>query len=209
MFQQFYAKVFRPSIVISIGFLPCLLALPVVAGQSSDGRSFFNRSPRLIRAATSTVQSSAPSSYQFTVVVPQDAGEPLKAIKITQTENASMVTFDQEKTLAFAGDSFAGGSAIALANVRDGQLVSEALVSSANVSSVEVSSPQPVNSGETIVVFDPPVSPGTTVTIDLKAEKNPIPGIYLFGITAYPAGDKGIGQFLGYGRLHFNSTSRF
>lgn len=28
-------------------------------------------------------------------------------------------------------------------------------------------------------------------------------GVYLFGVTAFPAGEKSHGQFIGFGRLHF------
>ena len=54
------------------------------------------------------------------------------------------------------------------------------------------------------LTFDPPVAPGNTVTIALEPERNPRrSGVYLFGVTAYPSGEKTYGQFLGYGRLHF------
>nr|WP_199755917.1 DUF2808 domain-containing protein [Chroococcidiopsis cubana] len=49
------------------------------------------------------------------------------------------------------------------------------------------------------------MSPGTTVTVALRAKRNPSGGIYLFGVTAFPTGEKSSGQFLGYGRLHFGS----
>ncbi|MDZ4877634.1 MAG: hypothetical protein CLLPBCKN_007069 [Chroococcidiopsis cubana SAG 39.79] len=64
---------------------------------------------------------------------------------------------------------------------------------------------QPNKPGEAMIAFDPPVSPGTTVTVALRAESNPDGGIYLFGVTAFPAREKSSGQFLGYGRLHFGS----
>ena len=55
-----------------------------------------------------------------------------------------------------------------------------------------------------LVTFDPPVPPGKTITIGLRPVKNPMfSGIYLFGVTAFPQGEKSHGQFLGFGRLHF------
>ncbi|MEO0844697.1 MAG: DUF2808 domain-containing protein, partial [Cyanobacteria bacterium J06643_5] len=62
------------------------------------------------------------------------------------------------------------------------------------------------------VIFNPAVEPGKTVTIALKPVRNPsTEGIYLFGVTAFPEGEKSHGQFLGYGRLHFyrNRSSLF
>lgn len=53
------------------------------------------------------------------------------------------------------------------------------------------------------------VQPGTTVTITLEVKRNPsTSGTYLFGVTAYPVGEKGIGSFLGHGRLFFYDNAR-
>jgi len=51
------------------------------------------------------------------------------------------------------------------------------------------------------------------VTIGVKPRRNPdFGGVYLFGVTAFPAGEKSRGLYLGAGRLHFfenfNSSSR-
>ncbi|MGB3642285.1 MAG: DUF2808 domain-containing protein, partial [Rivularia sp. (in: cyanobacteria)] len=62
------------------------------------------------------------------------------------------------------------------------------------------------------LTFNPPVEPGKTITIALKQIRNPSSeGVYLFGVTAFPVGEKSHGQFLGYGRLHFyrNNNSLF
>jgi hypothetical protein len=54
------------------------------------------------------------------------------------------------------------------------------------------------------VTFDPPIAPGQTVTVGLRPVRNPnVGGVYLFGVTAFPAGEKVHGQFLGFGRLQF------
>jgi len=53
------------------------------------------------------------------------------------------------------------------------------------------------------VTFDPPVTPGKR-SIGLRPVRNlRFSGVYLFGVTAYPVGEKSHGQFLGFGRLHF------
>lgn len=88
---------------------------------------------------------------------------------------------------AFLGDRFAAGSKIRLASV-DGE--------------------QAANPSEVTIVFDQPVQPGSKVTVALAAQQNPGGGgIYEFGVTAYPAGENGLGQFLGYGRINFYGNS--
>jgi hypothetical protein len=53
-----------------------------------------------------------------------------------------------------------------------------------------------------MVVFEPAIAPGKTVTVALRPVQNPnFPGVYLFGVTAFPPGEKVHGQFLGFGRF--------
>jgi hypothetical protein len=152
------------------------------------GRTFFSHPPTLIRAASSQIGVSIPSTYEFTLTVPQDARQPLKAVTITQAGNAETINFDANNSKAFTGRKLTVNSEIRLASVGGAQ---------------------PANSGEATIVFDQPVQPGNTVTIALAAQRNPNwGGIYLFGVTAYPDGENGLGQFLGYGRIHFYSNSK-
>lgn len=162
-----------------------ILTLPATAGQFSDGRTFFDRPPSLVRTATSNPATGFSSTYEFTLTVPVDAGAPLQAVTITQAGVAEIVRFDVGRSVAFAGTQYGTGSRLPLAST--GGIESE-------------------NDKQTTIVFDPPVQPGTTVTIALEAKQNPsMGGTYLFGVTAYPAGDKGIGLFLGQGRLTFHN----
>lgn len=163
--------------------LPSTLALlPAGAVRLRDGRTFFNNPPRLIRSAASFKGNNIPgTTYQFTLKVPEDAGEPLEAIKIVQQPNVDTVRFNPGQTRAFRGNSFAGGPSLSLANIGGAESAQ----------------------GEEIVVFNPPVAPGNTVTVSLKGRSPDQGGVYLFGVTAFPAGAQGQGQFLGYGRLHF------
>jgi hypothetical protein len=152
---------------------------------SQAGQTFFSHPPTLIRAASSQLGVSVPSTYKFTLVVPQDAGQPLKAVTITQAENGETIKFDVSNSKAYTGRRLTANSEIRLASV---------------------GGDQPANPGQQTIVFDQAVSPGSTVTIALAAQKNPTSsGIYLFGVTAYPDGENGLGQFLGYGRIHFSS----
>lgn len=157
--------------------------LPAKAGQFRDGQTFFERPPSLVRTTTTNPATGFSSTYEFTLTVPVDAGAPLQAVTISQPDVAEIVAFDIGKSLAFASDRYGVGTRLPLAST--GGIESE-------------------NDKQTTIVFDPPVQPGTTVTIALKVKQNPsMGGTYLFGVTAYPTGDNPIGLFLGQGRLTF------
>lgn len=60
------------------------------------------------------------------------------------------------------------------------------------------------NKREITAEFATPIPPGTTVTVGLKPRKNPqYDGVYLFGVTAFPAGETVQELYLGVRRLHF------
>lgn len=155
---------------------------PVVAGQVGE-KTFFDRVPRLVRAATDNQQTYiSGATYEFTLSVPADAGAPLEAVTIAP--DATTTEFDVSRSVAYVN----GGRAATLASV---------------------GGPQSTNSNAATIVFNPPIQPGQTVTIALKAQRNPDrEGTQLFGITAYPAGESGVGQFLGFGRLTFYSNAQ-
>ncbi|MGF1513520.1 MAG: DUF2808 domain-containing protein [Elainellaceae cyanobacterium] len=158
-----------------------LLAASSVTGVQVGDRVAFDRAPRLIRSATSSSSPNTSAHYQFTIEVPADAGEPLQAVQVTPHNHVEDIVLDHDDSEAFEGDSFAGGPDLPLSSI-------------GGPTTVE---------GEALFVFDPPVMPGRTVTIELDAENNPAQGgVYQYGITAYPTGPNGIGMFLGYGRLH-------
>ncbi|HEY9623045.1 MAG TPA: DUF2808 domain-containing protein [Crinalium sp.] len=157
------------------------------AVQLSDGKVYFVQPPRLLAASTTRTQTSqSGSTYYFTLSVPETAGEPLQRIAIAQQNGGNSfrnVEYELDNTRAFVGTRGDRGAAIP---VRETTYDSET---------------------ETVsVVFDQPVPPGTTVTIGLRPDRNPdLDGLYLFGVTAFPAGESAYGQFLGYGRLEFYS----
>ena len=167
--------------------LALAILLPINLGSAdavdlSDGRKAFEKSPVLIRSATSFSAANSPSTYQFTIEVPEDAGEALKAVTISPKENAQNINFDVSQGNAFIGDSWAGGTDLSLANIGGSQIG---------------------DSNEVHFVFDEPVKPGNTVTVSLEATRNPrTGGVYLFGVTAFPEGENSPGLYLGSGRLH-------
>jgi len=157
-----------------------LVASPVIGVLVGD-RVAFDRAPRLVRSAASSSSPNSGADYQFTITLPIDAGEPLQAIQITPHNHVEEISLNHSDSAAFEGDSLAGGPDLPLSSI---------------------GGPTEVP-GEALFVFNPPVLPGNTITVELEAEHNPAQGgVYEYGVTAYPAGPNGIGMFLGYGRLH-------
>ncbi|MBW4445225.1 MAG: DUF2808 domain-containing protein [Plectolyngbya sp. WJT66-NPBG17] len=155
--------------------------------NNQGGQTFFSHPPQLIRSASSQLGGYIPSTYEFTLTVPKDAGQALKAVSIAQDKSPELVKFDISSSRAFFGQRFAGGPEIRLASI---------------------GGEQPSKPGEATIVFDQPVQPGSTVTVALAVQRNPIwSGIYLFGVTVYPAGENGLSQFLGYGRISLYGNS--
>ncbi|MBW4470532.1 MAG: DUF2808 domain-containing protein [Stenomitos rutilans HA7619-LM2] len=154
---------------------------------NQEGQTFFSHPPQLMRVAASQIGEDTPSTYEFTLTVPKDAGQPLKAVKIAQATNVETVKFNVSNSKAFVGDRLTASAQIRLASV---------------------GGETPTNPGDVTIVFDQPVQPGSTVTVALAAQQNPSwGGVYEFGVTAYPDGENGLGQFLGYGRINFYGNS--
>lgn len=166
-------------------FLPQSNTL-TMAGELSNGQTAFEGSLRLINTyANFTKRGNSLAKYYFTLEISEDAGEPLKAIKIEQRKYfADIVEFKTEESSAFIGDRFARGEKLSLAAVETNAELGE---------------------GEVTVIFGQPVSPGNTVTVVVKPKRNPrTGGVYLFGLTAYPEGEDSLGKYLGSGRLHIS-----
>jgi hypothetical protein len=168
--------------LIKVCFLPASQAV-----QLRDGTVYFVQPPSLVDAIT-TYNSvyAVGATYYFTISLPENAGEPLQSLTINQHNRVEDIRFELKDSVAFEGKPANRKQKIALKDVvRDRK------------------------TGAITLIFDQPVSPGKTITIGLKPWQNPRSGgAYLFGVTAFPAGEKSYGQFLGFGRLHFyNSTS--
>ena len=155
-----------------------LYAQSAQAVRLSNGQMAFEQPPSLVEANASSSTPDAPATYYFTIEVPENAGEPLGAVTIDLHEGVEEISYKTDSTRAFTGDR----NEIALASI--GGMTDD---------------PDAVT-----VEFDTPVAPGNTVTVALKSKQNPgLGGIYLFGVTAYPAGEQSQGQFLGFGRMRF------
>lgn len=150
--------------------------------ELQDGTVYFAQPPRLVKATTTyNTIGIVGATYYFTITLPDNAGEPLQTITINQRQGVDYVNFDLK-------DSFALGETATSKQQR-----------------LEIKNTNIDQKAKTVTLtFDPPVSPGQTITIALKPVQNPlVEGVYLFGVTAYPRGEKAHGQFLGFGRLNF------
>jgi hypothetical protein len=157
-----------------------LTGLPAAAIQV-QGVTYFEHPPRLIKAITTMNGVNVwGATYYFTLELPITAGEPLQRVIIQQAEGFSPISFSPHNITAYVEG--------------DRQKIPLPL------GEVQVNSQDRLLS----ITFAPPVTPGTTVVLQLLPDSNPFtPGVYLFGVTAFPAGEAVHGQFLGYGRLQF------
>ena len=175
------AKVFGTILALtaSVGGVASQVAQAI---QLSDGTVYFVQPPDLVEATTTFKSLNVwGATYYFTINVPQKAGEPLQRVKITQQSGSDNIRFDLEDSRAFVGTRNRKGARLTLGKVTRERETRTVFVN-----------------------FEPPVSPGQTVTIGLRPVRNPrFSGVYLFGVTAFPVGEKSHGQFLGYGRFHF------
>jgi hypothetical protein len=170
---------------------PMVGSRPAYSVQLSDGTVFFVSPPRLDTQSvytTRTAPAARGATYYFTLEIPEDAGEPLQRLTITQNNGNTVrqrMRFQLDRSLAFVGIRRDRGENLPLETTFDDE--SQTLT----------------------LTFNPPVPPGTPVTVGIRPQHNPLSeGVYLLGITAYPPGDQVHGQFLGYGRLHFYRQDR-
>ena len=153
-----------------------------LSGQLPDGTIFFDRAPRLLGATTPYNQTRIRNvPYYFTVELPESAGKPLGKVRIDRRRGASEIQFNLSETIAFMGTPSARGERL-------------------NLGAVETDE----ETGGVSISFEPPLEPGTLVTVGLMAASNPKQsGVYLFGVTAFPAGETVLNLYLGPGRLQF------
>ncbi len=182
-------KLFLSSLIVIAtavvgGNLLIIESIPAL--EKPSGERVFERSPRLIRSAANFKTRDTLAHYYFTIEIPEDAGESLKAVTIQQKTNVEEITFYPNKTRAFFGKKFKKDLSIALASAEP--LVDQA---SSRINGVKV-------------VLETPVEAGNIVTISLRARNPLYGGIYLFGVTAFPEGANSQGMYLGSGRIQFD-----
>ncbi|NEP00835.1 MAG: DUF2808 domain-containing protein [Symploca sp. SIO2E9] len=158
----------------------------VMAIELSDGTVWFEKSPRLIKISSTYSQIYLRgSTYYFTLELPQDVGEQLGKVVINQRQGFEDIRFKLEDTRAFVGTNGERGESLTIEETT-----------------------QDEQTGAIAVKFGQAVDPGKTVTVGLRPIRNPITsGAYVFGVTAFPAGEKSHGIYLGSRSLRFTEGS--
>lgn len=164
--------------IVSLG----LVTVPAVAVRFADGTVQFAGVPRLGKVSTTDNQTYAWSAtYLFTLQLPADASEPLGRVTLQQTEGVDGVEFNLKGTYAYLNGDRTQRTAVETVQLKPDTLE---------------------------LTFNPPIPPNSTVTIGLRPYTNPrTGGVYLFGVTTAPAGEKVRSQFIGSGRLQFYERS--
>ncbi|MEW6494991.1 MAG: DUF2808 domain-containing protein [Cyanobacteriota bacterium] len=174
--------------MIAVATLTTLASLWGIAAPSpqamhpAKGDVSFKTALSLIAATTTYNETHLwGAKYYFTLSLPENAGEALGKVTINQRQGFEDIRFKIKHTQAFKGTPRQKGERLTIKEVTKDS-----------------------NSPAIAVTFDPPVKPGTTVTIELRPVRNPsVSGVYIFGVTAFPAVDNPYGLYLGVGRLHF------
>jgi hypothetical protein len=164
--------------------LSSTIKLPAQAIKSPDGTVSFEAG-LLLRDAHTTFNGVRvrQARYYFDLELPNDVGESLQKIVIQQRSGGDEVKFEPEETEVYLG------------NHRD------------RAERVQAIATIDEDTGKITVRLEQPIPPGSSVTVGLKPESNPdYGGVYLFGVTAYPTGEKARSMYLGAGRLHFENN---
>ncbi|MEL6494716.1 MAG: DUF2808 domain-containing protein [Cyanobacteria bacterium J06623_7] len=174
---KFTCALLGTSLSMSIAFI----SLPVAGVQTKDGTVAFEAGLLLADTyATFTGVRARSARYYFDLELPADIGEPLQKVVIQQRAGGDDVKFKPEKTKVYLGDH----------RHKDEEIQA---ISSTDESTATIT-----------VEFARPIPPGSKITVGIKPKRNPdYAGVYLFGVTAFPQGNKARGMYLGSGRLHF------
>ena len=150
--------------------------------ELAQAKVSFVKPPNLLSATTTYNQTDVwGATYYFTIELPANAGRPLQQVTIKQVQGFDNIRFNSEETRAFEGKPRHKGEKLTLKEVT-----------------------YDIKTNTISVIFDPPVSPGKTVTIALHPVRNPdTGGAYLFGVTAFPLAENPYGLYLGVGSLEF------
>ena len=181
----FGATVTLTAILWGVAVPPALYAIQLLEGV--EGKVSFEKPPNLLSATTTYKETYVwGATYYFTLELPANAGKPLQRVTINQRQGFDDIRFQVEDTQAFEGTPRHKGEKLTLKDVTN----------DAKTKTISVT-------------FDPPLSPGKTVTIALRPVRNPdTGGAYIFGVTAFPAAENPYGLYLGVGRLQFYDNDR-
>lgn len=143
--------------------------------------------PRLLKVSALHLEPAGMGTFYFTIAVPASYGKSIEAVRISQIPGGDrVINLEANQSKVVVGQRVARNS--------------ETIPLSA------IGGPEDEKTGALTLAFAQPVPPGTTFTVAVEAERNPTGGgIYEFGVTAYPVGEGTTGQYLGTGRVTFDS----
>lgn len=200
MLAKWYVFMYK-KVMIAIALLPILgapvLELPILeagAVQLRDGKTYFVHLPTLIEAESTVNRIYARNAtYYFSIALPPNMGENLQKLEIFQAEGFEAIEFLPDETVAYL--QLESGDRINLSG------------------KAEFFQNQDQSPKKLIVTFDPPIPAQNNLNrklvVGIRPVRNPrYDGVYLFGVSASPQGDRPNTQFLGYGRLSFYDPFR-
>ena len=156
--------------------------LPLSSAESSQPIAFVGI-PRLIDSSVTQKYINTPSTYYFTINVPENAGTSLKQIQFTQTNGSDFLGKDIYQTSGFEETRKNRGSEFSVSLVEKNK-----------------------DTRTIIVSLEQPISPGKTITIALRTRRNPGDSdIYQLRVTGFPSGENVREASLGVARFHIYS----
>lgn len=167
--------------------------LEALAVQAPDGTVAFEAGLVLVNTSTTFNDVRVrQAKYYFDLELPADIGEPLQKVVIQQRSGGDDIKFRPEKTEVYLGERRDRGESLAA------------------IAEIEEDVTEDKSARKIVIQLERPVAPGNKITISLKPKENPrYSGVYLFGVTAFPRGEKARGMYLGAGRLHFYRNDGF
>jgi hypothetical protein len=148
------------------------------------GSTYFTRPPwKAELRSYNTNVAEANAEHYLTIELSPEAGAPLGRLDVQQIRGADTEFLSRlDRARAFTGRPRREGPAIPV------QLRFDA------------------RAGQLQLTFPEPVAPGTTVTVALRAWRNPWVGdTYLFQVVAWPAGENPVASPVGVGTLRIYS----
>lgn len=185
MLSKIFLYKYKYQLILTILGLHCFVVFPSFAQSINQEISYFLKSPRLIRTATTYTNRNVMATYFFVIEMSNNVGNSLQSVVINQQKNLENVKFFPEETTAFIGDN--KGQKIPLRAELD----------------------QDKDKNQLNIVFKESVKSGQTITIAIQAKNPSYGGIYQFGVTTYPEGNNPQPLYLGIGRIHFDTPDRF
>ena len=157
----------------------------VKAVRLADGTVAFANPPKLLDAITTfRAVRSRNAKYYFSFSFPKTAEESIQKITINLRRGGDNINYNLDKTIAAVGAARKRTQDIPISETTFDE-----------------------NTQIVTVTFANPIPAGTNFTVGLRPKRNPdFGGNYQFGVTAFPAGEKSQGIYLGSARLQFDDS---